>query len=190
MSKKSVKNKNNKGFTLIEIMVAVSIFAIVMMIAIGAVLAIVSANKKAESLSSVINNLNFALEAMNRDLRTGYDYICVDPTGNACGGIQFSSSQADGDSVTYSFDSSAKSITKTDTSGTFSVISTEIYIEDLKFYLADEDKTSAGNLRQPKILLTLKGCAGIHQIDSCDPSIKDISIFNLQTLVTQRRLDI
>lgn len=184
-------NKNkNAGFTLIEIMVAVSIFAIVMMVAIGAVLAIVSANKKAESLSSVINNLNFALEAMNRDLRTGYDYVCIDPAGNTCGGIEFKSSQANGDTVTYTFDSGGHTIFKTNPVGSFSIISTEIYIESLKFYLVDTAKTAAGNLRQPRILLTLKGCASVRQLAVCDTTDRDTSIFNLQTLITQRRLDI
>lgn len=187
---KKTLNKKNKGFTLIEIMVAVSIFSIVMMVSIGAVLAIVAANKKAESLSSVINNLNFALESMNRDLRTGFDYICIDLSGSACGGIQFTSSQSEGDTITYTYDSSTKTINKTNKDGTFAIISNEIYIDSLQFYLADTEKTSAGNLRQPRILMILKGCAGVHRLSSCDASDKNTSIFNLQTFITQRRADI
>lgn len=68
--------KQKKGFTLIEVMVAVSIFTVVMVVALGAILSIVNANRKAQSLHTVINNVNLAVETMTRDLRTGYNYEC------------------------------------------------------------------------------------------------------------------
>ena len=64
------------GFTLIELMVSISIFLIVMVICLGAVLAIVDGNKKAQSINSVSNNLNSAIESMVRDIKTGFGYSC------------------------------------------------------------------------------------------------------------------
>ena len=68
--------KQHKGFTLIEVMVSISIFTVVMVVALGAILSIVNANRKAQSLHTVINNVNLAVETMTRDLRTGYGYKC------------------------------------------------------------------------------------------------------------------
>lgn len=70
------KVKINKGFTLIEIMVAVSIFISVMMIVIGALLMLNNANRKAQALRVVVDNLNFALEDMTRNIMTGSEYKC------------------------------------------------------------------------------------------------------------------
>lgn len=65
-----------KGFTLIEILVSVAIFAVVMVIALGALLSISVSDRKAEAIKSVVNNLNFALDSMSRAIRTGQNYHC------------------------------------------------------------------------------------------------------------------
>ena len=66
-----MKRKNeNKGFTLIEMIMSVAVFTVVALIAAGALLAIADANRKAQAFKSVVNNLNFALESVARNLRT------------------------------------------------------------------------------------------------------------------------
>lgn len=55
-------------------MVSIAIFAIVAVVAIGALLKIVDANKKAQSLETSINNLNFVLDSMTREIRVGSNY--------------------------------------------------------------------------------------------------------------------
>lgn len=76
------KNKlqNNKGFTLVEMMVSVAIFSIVVMISLGAILTILDANRKARTLTEVMNNLNFSIEMITRSLKTGVepDYFLSD----------------------------------------------------------------------------------------------------------------
>jgi prepilin-type N-terminal cleavage/methylation domain-containing protein len=76
MNVRSGISRKKAGFTLIEIMVAVTIFAIVMVTAIGSVLSITNSNRKAQTLNSVISNLNFAVDSMVRDVRTGFQYNC------------------------------------------------------------------------------------------------------------------
>lgn len=71
-------NKTVRAFTLIEIMVAVSIFAVVMLVGVGALLTMVEVNKRAQGVNSVINNLNAALEQMSRSVRVGSSYYCGD----------------------------------------------------------------------------------------------------------------
>src|SRR5437868_2432209 len=65
-----------KGFTLIEVLVSVMIFSIVMTVALRALLSMSESDRRAEAMKSVINNLNFALDSMVRDIRTGYNYHC------------------------------------------------------------------------------------------------------------------
>jgi prepilin-type N-terminal cleavage/methylation domain-containing protein len=69
-------SKEHFGFTLIEVMVSVSLFAMVMTLSLGAILSIIDGNKKAQAINSVSNNLNFAVDSMVRDIKTGYAYTC------------------------------------------------------------------------------------------------------------------
>jgi len=96
MNKSENKTKNittNKGFTLVEMMVAIGLFSVVMLVAVAAILSIIGNNKKAQGINNVVNNLNFAVESMVRDLKTGYYYRCgtdtyvvgVNSTADLCG---------------------------------------------------------------------------------------------------------
>ncbi len=75
-----IKSKSSPGFTLIEIMVAVSIFAIVAVIAVGALLTANAINQKAQATKIVMDNLNFALDSMIFKMRRSGAYYCTDAT--------------------------------------------------------------------------------------------------------------
>jgi type II secretory pathway pseudopilin PulG len=65
------------GYTIIETMIAISLFLI---IAIFGTAALVNANliyRKAQSMRSILNSLNFAMEDMSRSIKTGYNYHCA-----------------------------------------------------------------------------------------------------------------
>ena len=76
------KKSNEKGFTLIEMIVSIAIFIVVAIVAIGALMRVIDANKKSQSLKTSINNLNFALESMSREMRVGSNYHCVSGSVN------------------------------------------------------------------------------------------------------------
>ncbi len=67
---------HQKGFTLIELMIATTLFTIVMMMGIGSL--VVSSNfaKASQKLRIAVDNVNFAMESMTRELRTGTHYYC------------------------------------------------------------------------------------------------------------------
>jgi prepilin-type N-terminal cleavage/methylation domain-containing protein len=69
------KNKI-KGFTLVEMLVAIAVFMIVVTVAVGALYSIMDANKKAQSIKNVINNVSFAIESISKDMRVGKNYVC------------------------------------------------------------------------------------------------------------------
>jgi type II secretory pathway pseudopilin PulG len=75
------------GFTLIELMVSVGLFVVVMMVAVGSLIAVAGADQKAQAIQSVVNDLNFAIDDMSRNLRTGSQYHCDDGTGDTIGNL-------------------------------------------------------------------------------------------------------
>lgn len=67
-------NSNQKGFTLMEVMVSVSIFAIIITIGIGSLLTIYGTLRKTRADQQTIDSLSYVLDTMTRRIRTGYNY--------------------------------------------------------------------------------------------------------------------
>ncbi|HAE36628.1 MAG: hypothetical protein UR85_C0004G0034 [Candidatus Nomurabacteria bacterium GW2011_GWF2_35_66] len=68
--------KNKEGFTLIELMVATSLFTIVMLMGVGALVTSSNSSKSAQKLRIAVDNVNLAMETMTRELRTGTHFYC------------------------------------------------------------------------------------------------------------------
>lgn len=65
------RRERHDGFTLIELLVSIGLFSVVVIIVAGSVSSIINANKQAQVVTSVVNNLNFTLESMTRAIKTG-----------------------------------------------------------------------------------------------------------------------
>lgn len=74
--------KRNKGFTLIELMVATSIFIIIMLTSMSSLFVLLDSGKNSRALRFAMDNVNFAMESMTRSIRMGTNYYCV-PTGQS-----------------------------------------------------------------------------------------------------------
>lgn len=68
--------KNEKGFTLVETLVSLSLFSVVLLITGGVIVSIIGINRKNQAISSVVSNLNYSIDSMIRDIKTGYAYRC------------------------------------------------------------------------------------------------------------------
>jgi prepilin-type N-terminal cleavage/methylation domain-containing protein len=181
--------KTNRAFTLIEVMVSVSIFAVVMLVSTGAIFSIVQANKKTHSLKSVMTNLNFALESMMRDIRVGTKYSCGG--GGDCyptPGTVFTfkaNRDVNGDGVANDNDKIQFSLVGTqiqkEIQGNgvkdYLITAPEINIQSLKFYVFG---SAANDQKQPKVVITIQGNAGTGT---------DQSNFTIETTVSQRSID-
>lgn len=182
------------GFTLIEILVSVAIFSTVMVISLGALLAMSESDRKAQTLKSVINNLNFSLDAMGRSIRTGINYHCDVSTGTvttprdcgqASGGatsIAFRS--AEGQTVRYclgngsSCSSSGTAVLVSKGSAAYAPLTaSEVTISNLRFYVTGAEDAEL----QPHVVILLSGSVPV--------SPTQTSVFDLQTSVTQRLYD-
>ncbi|MBP9748282.1 MAG: hypothetical protein KBD17_01505 [Candidatus Pacebacteria bacterium] len=68
--------KNSGGFTIIETMISVALFIVITTVGMGALLNGNLLYQKSQDMRTIIDNLNFTMEDMSRNIRTGYNYRC------------------------------------------------------------------------------------------------------------------
>lgn len=165
-------SKNKNGYTLIEMMIAVTLFSVVLTITLGSVMTIIDVNRKSQSLTVVMNDLNFALETMTRTIKTG-EILSPD----VATGYIFVRNQ-DGDTIRYQFNSENSSIDRYVNGGEAVPLTSsqiEIDVENSGF-----EVFQGNDNRQPRILMKVAG--------EVRTSPKISSAFSLQTSISQRRL--
>jgi type II secretory pathway pseudopilin PulG len=196
--------QKNKGFSLIEIIVSLGVFMIVAVVATGSLLKIVDAGKKAQSMKAVVNNLQFALESMSREIRMGKKYHCdtnIDPSSSALI-LPQDCTNASNDNFYFAFEPSVKrdltnpndrfayryfldsatgrgKIQKADGDlgiGTFyDLTSEEVNITSMRFVVSG---SAAGDNTPAKVSIVISGYVG--------DKARLRSEFSMQTTVTQR----
>lgn len=189
----------NRGFTLIELMVAVSIFAIVMLIGVGALLSLVETNRRAQAINSVMNNLNAAVESMSRSMRVGTTYYCsnssIPPAPTTLddpldcpndGGVLLAFEPAEGDpsepndQTVYRLNGTQleRSLFSGASNTWVALTAPEVSIDTFDFYVIG---SARGDGVQPRILMRIKGSASV-------PG--GTTQFTIQSSVVQRLLDL
>ena len=183
-----MQHKHTRGFTLVEMIVSVALFSIVMLISVGALLALVAANKKGQAIQTVVNNLNIALDSMIRKARQGVDYDgsvgCKSlPSGLDCpgGGSQFSF-KSNGQTLTYHFNPAEGGFLERSIGGGGFIRLTDkaIFITDMTFFVIG---TQPGDTTQPQVVVAIKGTAGGF-------TFKKQTTFHIQATAVQRILDL
>lgn len=182
-----------RGFTLVEMIVATALFAVVMLISVAALLALVNANRKTQALHSVMNNLNITLDSMVRSIRMGSDYHCGGGSYGVAedcpnGGTVLAIESFDGDvsddqdQWVYAYDANTKRIYKSEDSGlhSFAVTAPTVSVDSMTFYVVG---TTRGDIVQPKVVIELKGTAGADKV-------KTRTAFHIQATAVQRVLDL
>lgn len=182
-----------RGFTLIEMLVAVSIFSIVMVVSVGTLIVLLSAAGVAQTAQTLTSNLSFAFDSMSRTIRTGYDYHCtstVTPEGNDLptetqdcedGDSVFVLTEGEsGDRIAYRFDDATDALYQKIEDGSWRrLTSGDISINAFQFILVG---SLGGDATQPtvRVLLEAGAAAGVPQITP----------IYLQTTVTSKQLNI
>ena len=85
MSVTHTRRKKIHGFTLIELIVSVGLFALVMLVATGAYYTLIALDRKARATNQVVSSLAFAVDTMTRGVRTGTNYRCLNGTPDVYG---------------------------------------------------------------------------------------------------------
>lgn len=195
-NKRKNKNKTKNGFTLVEMLVSISLFSVVMVLALSALFFVIEGGRKARSVSSVIGNLSYALENMFRNIRAGHNYNCGaslpienDEKTNDCWEsgkniIAFESMEGSSgdtsDQWVFKYDDEEKKLKRsTDGGSTFiEMTSDNVVIEKMKFYVRG---SSDGDTLQPMVVMVINGYVEISKGTKSE--------FNIQTTSTQRILD-
>lgn len=170
-----------EGFTLLEMVVSFGIFSVVIVTAVGALIAISGAQVKAVNIQSIQDNVRFALESMTKEMRTGKSFI---PSGGGAPAYaMLTFTRSDGTQITYCSGGSA--LRKINGSGAdcatagSPITSDAVIVEQVVFYVIGQ---VAGMFDgQPRITVALKA-------RSSDPRLA--TSFRLQTTVVQRERDL
>lgn len=170
--------QSHTGFTLIEVMVSVSIFAIILTIGIGSLLTINNAYRKSQSERIVIDNIQFAMESMSREIRVGTKFVCA-PSCSDAQEIRFVNPEGLG--VRYRIEALANGEGRIVTNNNApltdpSVVS--IDTNESRFVVQGELLDDG---RQPYVIIQLTGTAIVNN---------QKSRYSLQTSVSQRQLDL
>ena len=190
--------KKNNGFTLIELMISTTLFTIVMMMGVGSL--VVSSNfaKAAQKLRVTVDNVNFAMESMTRELRTGTFYYCLATGGGSLIGTPIKDCNANtggpGNVIIFTpqqaltraayqigplrSDGVTHGLQKCETSkGCSDIVSKDVDIKTLKFYVTGSDLPATGLLVQPSVEIIIKGIV----------TVKGVATpFALQSMAAQR----
>ncbi|MFT6829300.1 MAG: prepilin-type N-terminal cleavage/methylation domain-containing protein [Candidatus Paceibacteria bacterium] len=187
------KQNKKKGFTLIEIMVSVSIFTVIITTGMGALVSILDTYKVSESQKKVHDSLNYSLESMTREIRLGRDYYAgADSDGSDQGSAQNGTSleslglnTADGRGyVVYYLEFKTLMVRRSGATpaalnGVQALTdSDEVDIESIRFWVTGTDPLSAADYDQPLVWLQIQAKAKGEERTT-----------TVQSLVSQRSLD-
>ncbi len=177
----------HRGFTLVEMIVSVGLFALVMLVATSAYYNLIALDRQARAVNVVVDNLSFAVDAMTRGMRTGTGYKCVATGGNSTDGSCTCFSYSDtniGKTVSYYFDAPTHTIKRLVGSSACSagtvITDPSVTINSLKFYVR-----GVGNSDdlQPQALFTINGT--MHSDNK-----GGVASFSIEENATQRLLDL
>ena len=191
INKKQNLRRFQSGFTLVEMIVAVALFSVVMVMGMGALLNVLSANKQNQAIQTAVNNLSLAMEMMSREIRMGYNYHCGDCVGVSCvdtsdcnydDAIAFEAYNGDpnspSDQVIFKFENSRLKKSIDGGSSFLDLTAEDLVLEGSYFAVRGSDSTDS---LQPKVLIVINGEASA--------TSKANSPFNLQTTISQRIID-
>ncbi len=165
-----------RAFTLIELVVAVGLFGIVVVIATGAYLGMLTVSARAKAVTAGVDNLSFALDDMARTIRTSTSYSC-----NGGGTPQDCSSGADNMTVTtpngpVQFRLYGNSIQQNLSNLTDPL---SVNITNLRFYVTG---TGANDGQQPHVTMVVQG--------SVQATKTTTENFSIETGATMRGTDL
>lgn len=167
MCNKFLNNKKSveRGFTLLEMLIAVGIFSIVATGAIGAILVSVDANRKSNNTRNALDSVQFAIDDMTQNIRYGSDY--------AGGGTLLSLKGASGETIVYR-KSAAGTLERSTDGGT-----TYLPLTDSSVTILGVDFLPLNTPQYPRVLIRIQGRSG-------DVSKGTRKEFSVQTTVAKR----
>ncbi len=189
---KNLLFKKEKGFTLVETMISMTIFTVIITVGMGAVLNAMTQHYMAQDMRSAMDGLNFTMEDISRNVRLGNTFHCY-PSGTdliattsaescSTGSTKITFNSIAGTSTTYLINTitSPAKIQKIVGGVTYDMTTPDIAIDTSKsdFVVVGAE---AGDGLQPVVNIRLVGNVLYKNVNK--------SNFSLETTVTQRQVD-
>ncbi len=194
--KNNIDNRK-KGFSLIEVVVSLGIFAIAALIGVSSFLSLAVTQRKVINIQSTYDNLRYSIEVMAKEIRTGDTYYCgvfsgtiatlapndCRPTGAGAQALTFINSQ--GIMISYRY---STAVVNGQTIGILQrqlgsaaweqVSGNDVNLQDFRFFVTGS-LPSAGETPPFQAVITVvsRGISG---------SGRSTAQFSLETTVTQR----
>ena len=184
-----------RGFTLIEMLVAVSLFALIAVINAGTFVTLIKVQERVRAFANLQDNVRFSLSSMGREMMVGSGYRCISaalapplpdipppPSGtinDACNDQGFMYTNSAGQKVAYRLRNSTMEKWAEGTSAYALFTDPRIVISSLRFYV---NGMAPNNSTQPKVVIIL-------QASVPDPRTGQSILMNLETAVSQRKID-
>jgi prepilin-type N-terminal cleavage/methylation domain-containing protein len=163
--------KRTSGFTLVELLVAMAVFAIVISVATGAFIRALRTQRQLTSFAAANSNVSLMLEQMAREIRVGSSFSQTDPTR-----ITFTNGR--GEQVTYSYDSERKAVARAiDAQPAQMLTSENVDVRNLEFQLQFADPHDGYPARITIVTAVSPKEQGV-----------DTSVIRIQTTVSARSL--
>jgi prepilin-type N-terminal cleavage/methylation domain-containing protein len=158
-----------RGFSLIEFLVAMSIFAIVIIVVLGSFAMVIKGQRKVIAMQNVQENTRFLLDFMTKEIRMS--------TINAATENTITIVRSDNQVVTYTF--SGNNIERTSPSSSGPINSEEVLVNG-RFYA---EGIGTGDGQQPKLTIAIN-------VQSAGNQPEEQSRIDLQTTLSQRLIDL
>ncbi len=174
-----VSKQKDKGFTLVEMLVAIALFSIVLVVILGSIITVIDINRKSQSLTVVMNDLNFSMESFTRSIKTGkVDGGWYNGCRDGCMNIIVRNQELEDieyNLVTNSDTGFGMITRKVDGGSEISITSSQIDVQVFEVF------SFSGASRQPRVMILIGGEVWT------SPRIS--SEFKIQTSISQRDLD-
>ncbi len=173
---KIMNNFRKKGFTMIELLVAIASFIIILSITLGGFTRALRTQRQVIGLMNANNNSSLILEQIAREIRTSYFFCKNTP----CSLDQLNFTNAEGKIVSYRLNNNSieRGIYNNTTYDYKQITADDVVVNYLNFIIKGQN----ANDRQQPFITILMG------ISSKEGSIKGISV-HLQTSISPRPLD-
>ncbi|KKS44829.1 hypothetical protein A2567_02305 [Candidatus Azambacteria bacterium RIFOXYD1_FULL_42_11] len=144
MNSRFGRHNNEGGVTLLELLVALGIFGLVIVIIFGAFSTSILIERRIIALRNAGDNIRFAIESINREIRTGNNF--------SGGDSSFSFTNAIGESVIYRINNNAIERSSNGGASYAPITGSEITINYMHFYVSGEPLNDG---LEPRVTITI-----------------------------------